>query len=350
MAVLAECPGCRKRQSLRNKECSCGTNLDKAKGSRRVVYWIGYRVFDPHRGKIIQRREKVGTSIKEAVDANGKRRSQKRENRIFDMLPESRDQTRDIVAWYQDLPRVKKLASYRRVKDILSHLNASLGGQRVGSVSYEDLSQYQEDRLEAGAAPRTVDYEVSVIKTMFKRAFYADKVDGSILKHLGRLDRKLRPGSNIRKQMFTVEQMVALREKSARHLRPMITMAFSTAMRQGEIFKLRWLWVDLKGGFIRLPANACKEKKPKSIPLSSSVIDELRSTPPHINHDQVFTYDGRPLAEEGAIKKSFRTACKDAGILYGRNTPGGLTFHDIRTTVKTWMLKAGIAKVVTASE
>jgi integrase len=45
------------------------------------------------------------------------------------------------------------------------------------------------------------------------------------------------------------------------------------------------------------------------------------------------------------MKKSFMTACKNASIPYGREELNGITFHDIRRTVKTYMLKAGIDKV-----
>ena len=81
MAILAECPICHKKQKVTNKKCwnektkrGCGADLDKAKRSRRVRYWIQYRL--PN-GK--QRKEFVGCSIEEARDADGKRRVQKRE-------------------------------------------------------------------------------------------------------------------------------------------------------------------------------------------------------------------------------------------------------------------------------
>ena len=84
MAILGECPICHKKQSIKNRICSCGHDLVKAKRSKKVKYHIAYRVPG---GK--QRREVVGYSIEEARDADGQRRVQKRENRIFDMLPES---------------------------------------------------------------------------------------------------------------------------------------------------------------------------------------------------------------------------------------------------------------------
>ena len=67
MAILAECPLCRKKQSVRNKSCMCGNNLDKAKRNKKVKFWISYRLPG---GK--QRREFVGYSVEEAKDAEGK--------------------------------------------------------------------------------------------------------------------------------------------------------------------------------------------------------------------------------------------------------------------------------------
>ena len=83
MSVLAECAFCYRKQSVKNKRCmKCGEDLDKQKRSRKVRFWIDYRL---PAGK--QRRESVGYSIKDAQDADGKRRSQKREGRIFDIKP-----------------------------------------------------------------------------------------------------------------------------------------------------------------------------------------------------------------------------------------------------------------------
>ena len=73
MAILAECPKCKRIQSLRNKVCiKCELNLDKAKRSGRVQYYVSFRYPG---GK--QRRELVGNSIEEARDAEGKRRGRK---------------------------------------------------------------------------------------------------------------------------------------------------------------------------------------------------------------------------------------------------------------------------------
>jgi integrase len=115
-------------------------------------------------------------------------------------------------------------------------------------------------------------------------------------------------------------------------------------MRMGELLSLKWSHVDLENEFFRLPAEFCKEKKPKNIPFNYHVAEVLNTVPRAIHHDYVFTYQGNSFSE-GGIKRSFKTACTNAGVPYGRKTPNGITFHDIRRTVKTHLLYAGVDKV-----
>jgi hypothetical protein len=43
MAILAQCPVCKTRQSVKNKICrKYDHDLDKAKSGKRLMYWIGY--------------------------------------------------------------------------------------------------------------------------------------------------------------------------------------------------------------------------------------------------------------------------------------------------------------------
>jgi hypothetical protein len=44
MALLCECPVSHRKQGAKNRLCSCGENLDKAKRAGRVKYWITYRL------------------------------------------------------------------------------------------------------------------------------------------------------------------------------------------------------------------------------------------------------------------------------------------------------------------
>ena len=104
--------------------------------------------------------------------------------------------------------------------------------------------------------------------------------------------------------------------------------------------KLTWeKWV------IRLPANLTKESKAKVIPINHHVKRILADLPRAIHHDFVLTYRHEPIVTPGGIKTSFISSCGKAGIPYGQHLGNGITFHDIRRTVKTNMLSAGMDKV-----
>ena len=340
MAILAECPMCHNKQATKNRLCSCGEDLVKAKRSKKIKYWIQYRL--PGRK---QRKEFVSYSIEEARDADGKRRSQKRENRIFDMLPEAKMSFFELAEWYLNLKSVKKLASYNRVRGCIANFNKVFGHRIVNTIKPVEIEDYQNQRETDGLAPATIDMEISVTKTIINKAFDNDMVDGRTVKAFRKVERKLKKAANARRRTLSVTEYLSLREAAAHHLKPILTVAYNTGMRTGELRKLRWAHVDWEKEFIRLPGEIPKERKPKNIPMNHYVRETLKSLPRALHHDYVFTYRGEPIRDRGGLKRSFRTACKKADIPCGRNTPDGITFHDIRRTVKTNMLNAGVNRV-----
>ncbi len=348
MAILAECPRCHKKQTVKSRICDCGADLVKEKRQQKVRYWVSYRL--PN-GK--QRREYVGNDrdgrplgIEEAKAAEGKRRAQKIENPgILEKVPAEKMTFDELSAWYLEQKTVKKLASYRRIQAILKNFNEVFGGRIVSSIKLQDLEEYQEKRGEESRAAATIDMEISITKTMVTKAFDNDLVDGRTVKAFRRVKRKLRRGDNARKRTLTVEEYLRLLDVAAPHLKGIITTAFNTGMRSGEILGLRWSHIDREKGVIRLPAEVTKESRAKVIPMNHHIKAVLAGLTRTIHHDFVFTYKGEPIGTNGGFKKSFLTACTRAGIPQGHNEPDGITFHDIRRTVKTNMLNAGVDKV-----
>jgi integrase len=117
---------------------------------------------------------------------------------------------------------------------------------------------------------------------------------------------------------------------------------------------LRWSYIDWKAGFIKLPPEVTKEgaktEETKWIPINHNVkaiLDERRPSPGVVSedhHDYVFTYQGKPIKGKQGSRKSFRTACKNARLVYGKDAPNGIIFHDFRRSAKTNMLTAGLKK------
>lgn len=184
MAILQECPLCKRKQKLKNKTCSgCECDLKKGRKSNNVKYYISYYL--PN-GK--QRREMVGFSLSDAKAADGKRKGQKKENRLFDIKEDSTMTFNEMAKWYTNLETVKRLATHNRIKIVLENFNKSFGDMPVCSIQPVDIENYQIKREEAERAPATIDMEISIVKTMVNKAFDNDKIDGHPVKVLGLLD------------------------------------------------------------------------------------------------------------------------------------------------------------------
>jgi len=338
MAVLAECPQCHRKQATRNKVCVCGKDLDKAKRSKLVRYWIQYRLPG---GK--QKKEFVGDSIEEARDADGKRRVQKRENRIFDIKPEAKMTFQELSEWYLGLERVKVIKSCWRVQIGLQHFNSHYGNVIVSRIKPVDLENYQMKRITEGASESTVDKELSMVQTMIRKAFDNDIVGGDTLKTFKKVKRLLKSNANARDRILSLDELDRLMDALPSHSKAIVATGFYTGMRRGEILNLTWDKVDLETRMIRLEADDTKDNEPRSIPIVDELASVLQGLPRGIHNNHVFLHNGKPVTD---IRTALRRACKKAGILYGHKTKDGFVFHDLRHSFNTHMRKAGVPESV----
>ncbi|CAB5119498.1 Mobile element protein [Olavius algarvensis associated proteobacterium Delta 3] len=342
MSILAECPTCRNKQSNKNRLCKCGENLIKAKRSRRVRYWINYRLPG---GK--QRREPVGYSIEEAKDADGKRRGQKREGRIFELLPDSKITFNELTEWYLSLEKVKALKSYWLVKLSINKFNTVFGDLIVSSIELADLENYQIRRRRAGKADATIDHEIGKTKTMVFKAFENRMAGADTLRTFKQVKKMLKKGSDVRDRILSLDEYNRIMGHLADHLKPVLATAYYTGMRKNEILTLKWDQVDLKNRMIRLEAADTKDSEARNVPINETLFDILVSLPNRIQNsdsdDHVFQYRGTPITD---IRTGLRKACAKAKVVYGRFERGGFVFHDLRHTFNTNMRKAGVTDSV----
>ena len=341
MSILAECPVCHKRQANKNKVCSCGQNMDKLKPGGKVNYWIVNRLD----GK--QKWENAGTSIEEARDADGKRKVQKRENRIFEILPQATMTFQELSDWYMKKESVKAKKYYPLLCLCLKKFNADFGTRIVADIKTGDLEDYQAKRKGQGKAASTIDQEIAAAKAVVNQAFKDDKVGGNILKTFQNVKKFLtgkKLNSNARKRTLSPDEFQTLVESASGYYKPILWMGYDTGMREAEIYDLTWAKVSLKDRVIRLKAEDTKDSEPREIPLSQRLHDILSRLPRGIQDDYpVFTRFGKLIKDARTV---LRNACEEAKILYGRFKDGGFVFHDLRRTFTTDMRKAGVQESV----
>jgi integrase len=340
MAVVQECPICKKYLSLKRKSCTCGADLDKLRRQKnKIRYWIQYRLPG---GK--QRKEFVGYSVDDAKTADGKRRTQKKEGRIFDMLPESKITFQELTSWYLDQPKKKKLAYYDVLKIYLSSFNTFFGDMAVNAIKKNDLENYQIQRKEQGKSDSYIDQEIGAARGMVKDAWNNDKVSGDALKPFKRVSKLLKRGANSRDRVLSMDEFKALIDALPYHARNVFIAGFFTGMRMGEITSLTWDQISLKDRRIELYPEQTKDREKRIIPMPETLFKVLVDIPRAIHDNHVFLYKGKPLK---SIRASLKAACEKVGIPYGRNAKDGITPHDLRHTFNTYMRKAGAHDTIT---
>jgi hypothetical protein len=154
-------------------------DLDQLKRSKKVKYWIHYRI--PGDEQIWERVEGVGLnpySIESAREMHSKRVVQKKENKIFDIKADTKMTSKELTEWYLGLEKVKALSSYWRLKIALQRFNSVFGNMIVSKIKPADLENYQVRRKEEGRADNTIDHEIGAAKTMVFKAFDNDMVSG----------------------------------------------------------------------------------------------------------------------------------------------------------------------------
>lgn len=338
MGVLIECL-CHKKQSLRNKLCLCGQDLAKLKRSNKVNYWIAYRLPG---GK--QRRELIGKSVEKARDADGKRRVQKREKRIFDVKLEAKMSFKELTDWYLNLEGVKSKKYFWVVQIRINQFNSIFGHMMVQDIENSLLKGYQAKRKREGKALSTIDQEIGAAKTIINAAFYDDKVGGDVLKQFKMVGKLLRGNSNKRKRTITPLEFNRLIESAPFHLKPILWTGYDTGMREGEVLNLRWKGVSLKDRIIKLEAHETKDAETREIPITDELWEILMTIPRGIQGDyNIFTHRRKPIKD---IRTGLKKACKEAGIVYGRFKGDGFIYHDLRRTFYTDSRRAGVPESV----
>ncbi|MGD0230112.1 MAG: tyrosine-type recombinase/integrase [Syntrophorhabdales bacterium] len=306
MGLLQECPKCKKRMNIDTKICLCGFKIGKAAGKN---YWIEfYQLGRRKRERIGPNKTAAEQRLREALKA-------RTEERYIEKDKAARLSLGEVCTWYLALPEVKAKDSYIRDKDFVRHLTRLLGANtKVKDVTPGRVESYQQYRLQEPSPrhpgetirPATVNKEVTCLKTIFNRAVRHGKLEHNPVEKVKKLQE-----NNVRERVLTDAEFSALIEACPDHLRPLIFMAFTMGMRRSEVTGLTWKEVDLAKGFIYLKGGRTKTDCARAVPIHPVVLEILKALPRPLHTDRVFLYRGKPFGE---IKRSFKAACKRAGI------------------------------------
>jgi integrase len=152
---------------------------------------------------------------------------------------------------------------------------------------------------------------------------------------------------NVRKGFFEHDVFLAVRRALPEEIRPVITFAYFTGCRKGEILALVWTQVDLAERVVRLEPGETKNDEARTIPLVDELYEMLvmlKETRDRHFPDSpwVFSRAGRPIKE---FKNAWESACKAAGLAGVDGAPEKL-FHDLRRTGVRNLIRSGVPEKV----
>lgn len=241
---------------------------------------------------------------------------------------------------------------HTRSTRVLNALAALLpSGYCVDEVTKADIQKYVEKRRDDGLKAQSIGRELNIINSMLTQTdvYYPQLeqwrpprmprpkvIDGrreriwsesEMASVLGELFAPKRDGEQI--------QASFARYRVGRK----VEFCLMNGVRHTEMNRIRPTDIDWIDRTIKIRQG--KTGKMKTIgPVGARSITILKEFCDARSGEYVFSRGGK-------INRRFyrilRTACERAGVLYGKNTPGGLILHDARHTATTHLLDSGVS-------
>jgi len=247
-----------------------------------------------------------------------------------------------------DLLEDYRINCRRSIKDaearIKKHLRPFFGNYLAAAITTEKAREYLLLRRSEGAADGTIQQELALLKRMLSLASRATPPKIARIPYI-----QMPRANNVRTGFIEREAYVRLLAALPDYLRPVVTMAYSTGMRRGEICSLRWENVDLLNRIVRLNAVETKNGEGRVIPVSDELLEALTAQL-HLRNTTVpdcsFVFfrivktkgNARwfPIAD---FRGAWNTACGAAGLT-------GLIFHDLRRSAVRNLVRSGVQETV----
>ncbi len=342
----------------------------KGKKDRRAGKWVAeIRFSDPDTGDL-RRREKQFELRVQAVEGLKQMVSEieRTGGRIatgaamsFHDLCEKSKATFYKPAVIHEGRKIDGVRSYRSVIGCINTLCEYFGKKPIGKIEQADLRAYRVWRLRrpttgdrASVSLTAVNRDLQVMRRMMKYAFQegwvlrdifagAKVIDIDAEKARTRLLTaaeeelllaacEVRPLAAYTRTVSGKRREVKIKKEDAKapnneYLRAVILLALDSAMRRGEILKLRWQDFDFENNLVLIVGTHTKTEKERLAPLTNRTIAELRNLPNFGSAGNVFPFSG--------FKRSWATAKRIAGV-------EDLRFHDLRRTAITKLNAKGI--------
>lgn len=295
------------RQYITQPCHKCGQSLKIPIGP---TWWIGFR--DQH-GKY--HRQKIGER-RQAVKMLNKALGAVAAGTWEDARQSSRYTLGGLAEIYGQAKTAREVSALRA---IIRFLGAST---RLDKITTAALEEYVERRLEEGRTLGTIRRDFAALGGALTLAVKRGWLHRRPRIPLPRVDDK-------RERFLSKREAGRLLDCCEGYMRPLVHIALLTGMRQGEILKMRWAWINPDTRTITIPSSATKTDRTRHVPINdelAAVLGCLEETAPRVLpvDFHIFT-----------VWEHWDKARNAAGL-------ADVRFHDLRHTAASWMVQAGV--------
>jgi integrase len=212
------------------------------------------------------------------------------------------------------------------------HFASTWGRRDVRDIKQKHVNTILDGLLAEGK-PSEANHALGVVKTLFRWC-----VDRDIL--------VTSPCQKVKKPAKSQSRTRALTDRELREVwraagedgypfGHMTQLLVLTGQRRGEVTQMRWSQIDFDAKTWLIPAELSKNGRPHLVPLSTPVIDLLK-TMPRLHQDVLFPARGSTSAVISGFTRAKLRLDRTSGV-------ADWTLHDLRRTTATHLGKLGTA-------
>ena len=262
-------------------------------------------------------------------------------------------------AEYGDGKKIAGLRDYKIAQSFVKLFRQYFGAKKLREIKYSNIANYRSYRLKTDTQhkrKRTIgawNREASVLRRMFNIAIQQGWIhsnpfnggDGLIQTSFERRretiltieeeKRLLAVCSGEREIKYTRKgKEITVKVEGGREtLKALIIALLDSGARKGEMLKLTWQFVDFENRIITFQASTTKTLKTRRVAITLRLYNELQTL--WKNSDK--KPNSLVFSIANNVRRSFASACKDAGIKHGGID--GLTLHCLRHTAATRLVQ-----------
>jgi len=227
---------------------------------------------------------------------------------------------RELLTQYQDEITPSKKGADRERYRIGQWLREEMADWSVLSVLPKDIAEWRRKQEAAGKAPSTVNNAINLLSSVYRTAI---SEWGYPISNPCQGVRRVKANAAREAHLTEAEEAILL-EACARPawLRPLVTLAIETGMRQGELLSLRWASIFEDHAFLPTTKNG----EARRVPLSQRARDTLADWK---------KAQGGGDAPFQIVRKTVDMGFKAAVATATANGAPRVTFHDLRHVAAT---------------